>query len=157
MRERTCCFTGHRTLPKEHFGDLLQKTLNTIEQLIEQGYVCFKAGGALGFDTMCALAVLMLKLKHPHIRLHLVLPFPQQADRWKPKEQERYEKIKQQADQITYGSPYYTSDCFHKRNRQLVDNSSVCICYLTKPTGGTAYTVAYAGNQGLKIYNIANL
>ena len=155
MKEKTCCFTGHRDLPKEQFCNLLQKTLNTMEQLIEQGYDCFKAGGALGFDTLCALAVLILRLKYPHIQLHLVLPFPQQAERWSPKEQERYEKIKQQADQIIYTYPHYTPDCFHKRNRQLVDNSSACICYLTKPAGGTAYTVDYATKNGLKLYNIA--
>lgn len=42
-----------------------------------------------------------------------------------------------------------------KRNRHLVDNSSACICYLTKPTGGTAYTVNYASEHGLMIINIA--
>ena len=39
----------------------------------------------------------------------------------------------------------------HKRNRMLVDMSSICICYLTKDTGGTAYTVKYAEKQKLKI------
>ena len=42
-----------------------------------------------------------------------------------------------------------------KRNRHLVDNSSICICYLTKPTGGTAYTVNYARRCSLQILNIA--
>lgn len=42
-----------------------------------------------------------------------------------------------------------------KRNRHLVDNSSVCICYQTKETGGTAYTVEYARKHGLRIINLA--
>ena len=42
-----------------------------------------------------------------------------------------------------------------KRNRHLVDNSSACICYLTKSAGGTAYTVNYARRMGLRIINIA--
>ena len=42
-----------------------------------------------------------------------------------------------------------------KRNRHLVDNSSVCICYLTESTGGTAYTVEYARKSGLTIVNLA--
>lgn len=42
-----------------------------------------------------------------------------------------------------------------KRNRHLVDCSSVCVCYLTKPSGGTAYTVKYAASGGLTIVNIA--
>ena len=42
----------------------------------------------------------------------------------------------------------------HKRNRHLVDNSSLCIAYLTKESGGTAYTVNYARQSGLTIINI---
>ena len=42
----------------------------------------------------------------------------------------------------------------HKRNRHLVDNSSVCVCYLNRESGGTAYTVRYAKEKGLEIVNI---
>lgn len=42
-----------------------------------------------------------------------------------------------------------------KRNRHLVDNSSVCVAYLTANSGGTAYTVNYAESKGLKIINLA--
>ena len=42
-----------------------------------------------------------------------------------------------------------------KRNRYLVDHSSLCICYLTRQTGGTAYTFNYAKNKGIEIINIA--
>ena len=31
-----------------------------------------------------------------------------------------------------------------ERNRHLADYSSVCICYLNKPSGGKVYTVEYA-------------
>ena len=48
-----------------------------------------------------------------------------------------------------------TSGCMHVRNRHLVDFSSYCICYQTKETGGTAYTVNYAKENGLIIYNVA--
>ena len=43
----------------------------------------------------------------------------------------------------------------HKRNRHLVDNSSICICYLTENSGGTFYTVNYAKKQGLTVINLA--
>lgn len=41
------------------------------------------------------------------------------------------------------------------KNRHLVDNSSVCVAYLTRSGGGTAYTVEYAKKHGLKVINIA--
>ena len=49
---------------------------------------------------------------------------------------------------------YQSQGCMHKRNRHLVDNSSVCVCYLNKENGGTAYTVDYAGKKGLEIINL---
>lgn len=67
-----------------------------------------------------------------------------------------YEYIKTQADKIVYTSQEYTRGCMHKRNRHLVDNSSVCICYLTEPSGGTAYTVNYALRNGKSVINIAD-
>ena len=51
-------------------------------------------------------------------------------------------------DKVVWTSEEYIRDCMFKRNRHLVDNSSLCICYLTKNTGGTAYTVRYAKSKG---------
>ena len=52
-------------------------------------------------------------------------------------------------------SRQYTRGCMHERNRHLVDNSSVCVCYLNRESGGTAYTVRYARERGLEIINLA--
>ena len=32
---------------------------------------------------------------------------------------------------------------------------SVCVCYLNRESGGTAYTVRYAKRKGLEIINLA--
>lgn len=85
----------------------------------------------------------------------LVLPCVSQADRWSHTDRWVYEKIKTQADKVVCISKEYTQDCMFKRNRHLVDCSGVCVCYLTKPSGGTAYTVKYAASGGLTIVNIA--
>ena len=122
----------------------------TIIGLIEKGDRYFGAGGALGFDTLAAQTVIELKNTYPHIKLILVLPCRNQTRGWIQKDIEIYEYIKQKADKIVYTSNEYTPDCMHKRNRHLVDHSSVCICYLTKSTGGTAYTISYAKQKGVE-------
>ena len=66
-----------------------------------------------------------------------------------------YEDIKRHADKVIYSAENYFRGCMQKRNRHLVDSSSVCICYLITPTGGTAYTVNYARRMGLRVINIA--
>ena len=121
--------------------------VRAVIEAIEQGYRYFGCGGALGFDTLAAQTVLELKNEYPQIRLILVLPCRDQTRDWKEADIAEYERIMKAAD--------YYSGCMHKRNRHLVDNSSLCICYLTEQSGGTVYTVNYARSQGLKIINVA--
>ena len=78
----SCCFTGHRTIPAKDF-DLVRRGLeDEIDRLAEEGVEQFYAGGALGFDTLASLTVLMLKRRHQGIRLTLVLPCRDQAEKW---------------------------------------------------------------------------
>ena len=153
---QTCCFTGHRVIPsgeKETIRNLLE---TAIEKAIQDGYRFFRTGGALGFDTLAAQTVLTLKQQYPHIRLILVLPCINQANGWKQADIDEYERIKSLADKVVYTSTEYTYGCMHKRNRHLVDNSSLCICYLTKLSGGTAYTVRYAESKKISVFNLAD-
>ena len=155
IKEQTCCFTGHReiTLPVETIQYNLEKQL---KELISSGVIYYGAGGALGFDTIAALTVIKLRQIYPHIKLIMVLPCKEQTKGWNSNDIEIYNYILNQADKVVYTSENYYPGCMHKRNRHLVDNSSHCICYLEKNTGGTAYTVNYAKEKGLTIYNVAN-
>lgn len=54
-------------------------------------------------------------------------------------------------------SENYSVDCMHKRNRHLVNFSGYCVAYLNKNSGGTAFTVNYARQNGLEIFNLSNL
>lgn len=155
MKEKTCCFTGHREIPSGQRRRIFAKTEEAIEGLIKKGYLYFGAGGALGFDTIAAFAVLKLKERYPDIRLILVLPCFSQTRGWSQEDIEIYDDIKQKADKVVYTSQEYTRGCMHKRNRHLVDNSSACISYLTENKGGTFYTVNYAKSKGVQVINIA--
>ena len=157
MREYTACFTGHRQIP---FGQtiLLRRRLDkVITDLVQQGIIYYGAGGALGFDTMAAQAVLRARRNYPQVKLILVLPCPTQTDRWPERDKEVYEEIKTQADKVVYVSDHYTKSCMFLRNRHLVDHSGTCIAYLTEDNGGTAYTVNYARSKGLRIINLAEM
>ena len=82
MKQKTCCFTGHRDIPLGDYQLIFDKTEEMVERLIKKGYLYFGAGGALGFDTIAALAVLKLKEHYPDIRLILVLPCRFQTRGW---------------------------------------------------------------------------
>lgn len=155
MREKTCCFTGHRDLPFLKRNVIARKLEQTVIDLIHSGIQYFGAGGALGFDTLAAQTILKLRKEYPSIKLILVLPCLSQTRGWREADIETYNAIKAAADKVVYTSQEYTHGCMYKRNRHLVDNSSICVCYLTESTGGTAYTVNYANQQGLKVINLA--
>lgn len=155
MKRQTCCFTGHRKIPLNQLEQLTQRLKDAVIACIQEGYLYFGAGGALGFDTLAAQTVLNLKQQYPDIKLILVLPCKDQADRWNSQDIKEYERIKACADKIVYTADRYYNGCMRKRNRHLVDCSSLCICYLTEQTGGTKYTVDYAIKSGCVIENLA--
>ena len=155
MRSHTCCFTGHRQLPPEKQAEIAGRLERVIISLYQRGIRYYGAGGALGFDCLAAQTVLRLRESCPGMKLILVLPCLTQTRGWRPEDAAEYERIKAQADKVVYTSQEYTSGCMHKRNRHLVDNSSICVCYLTRDSGGTAYTVNYAIRQGVSVVNLA--
>lgn len=155
MRKKTCCFTGHRKIPPDQYEKIAGRLKSEIVNLIGQGVIYYGAGGALGFDTLAALTVLELKRIYSQIRLILVLPCRTQSQGWNSKDIAVYEDVKARSDKYIYTSEEYNRGCMFKRNRHLVDNSSVCVCYFTEDKGGTAYTVNYAAQKELRIINLA--
>lgn len=155
MKKQTVYFTGHRKVPQSDYKEIFERLKTTLINLISEGYRYFDVGGALGFDTIAAQTILLLKRDYPQIKLILVLPCLSQTKGWAADDIRMYEYIKSFADEVKYTSEFYFNGCMHKRNRCLVDNSSVCVCYLTENKGGTYYTVSYAQKNGLRIINVA--
>lgn len=152
---KTCCFTGHRTLPTASRLALVARLDETVENLIAEGFTAFRAGGALGFDMLAALRVLHAREKHPEIKLHLILPCRDQAKNWREGEQILWQDIIDRADSVQFLFDTYRSGCMYARNRALVDGSDLCIAYVTRRTGGTFYTCSYAEKRGVPVLNLA--
>jgi uncharacterized phage-like protein YoqJ len=154
-KERTVCFTGHRDVKKEHTMMLSSVLEDEIVRQIELGAKVFRAGGALGFDTVAAIKVLELRERYPDIELHLLLPCKDQTRGWNEMCVKTYNYCLERADSVIYVSEKYHRGCMHERNRALVDGSDVCIAYCTKMQGGTYYTCSYAKKYGVEVVNIA--
>ncbi len=155
MIKTACCFTGHRHIPIEQKEDLTLRLETVIKMLFTSGVTQYYAGGALGFDMMAAETVLKLKKHESNVRLSLILPCQNQAKYWQLSDVKKYDAIKNLADEVIFTSQNYSKACMHIRNRALVDKSDICVCYLEKDTGGTAYTVNYARSKNRRIINLA--
>ena len=153
---KSICFTGHRNVKLT--PELERRLYVTLERLIRQGAVDFYAGGALGWDTFCAEAVLSLRKSNPQIRLHLVLPCPpeEQTAKWTEYQKNEYSHILSDADSAEILSEQYHSDCMKKRNARLVEYADCCVCYYNRRSAsGTGQTVRMAQKRGIVIYNLA--
>jgi len=157
MNEQACCFTGHRVIPEDKYPIIRERLRGQAELLTAQGVREFIAGGAGGFDTMAALTVLPLKEKFPDAGLKLILALPcrDQEKYWSLEDKKIYGFILEKADETVYISENYRKECMLARDRYMVDRSGVCVCWLTARMGGTAYTVRYARQKGLRIINLA--
>lgn len=154
--ETACCFTGHRVVPMDKTEELRRRVADGIRYLRDNmSITTYYAGGALGFDSLAAEAVIEQRREWRDIRLVIVIPCRGQADRWSAADKARYERINGNADEVICLAERYYRGCMQQRNRFMVDHSLACICYLTEQTGGTAYTVRYAQERGLQIFNLA--
>jgi len=162
MRERTCCFSGHRPgkLPwRENEADprcaaLKNELCRVLEEVRGRGYTHFICGMAQGSDLYFAEAVLALREKHPEVSLEAAVPFPGQADGWSAGQKERYQRLLQSCDIETMVQGFYTPDCMHRRNRYMVERSSLLLAVYDGSRGGTGYTILQALRKGLELIQI---
>ena len=134
--------------------EILDKML---ENLIWQGVSTFRAGGAIGFDTVAALAVLEKKQAHPEIILELELPCKDQTNGWSAADKSAYDYVLSKADKISYTCEKYRKGCMLERNRRLVNGADFCVAFCSSDKGGSAYTMNYAKEKGLTIINIYDI
>ena len=161
-KQESCCFTGHRP-DKLPWGrdesdprclELKRRMTAAVREAWEAGYRHFLCGMARGCDLYFGEIVAALREELDGVTLEAAIPCPEQADRWSPGTRERYAALLEQCDTQTVLSPHYTPDCMQRRNRYMVDHSSLLIAAYDGTSGGTRYTLEYALRRGLQISNL---
>lgn len=156
LRQRTCCFTGHRAISEKDLPGILERTEHAVRWLIERGVAFFGAGGAIGYDTEAAKLLFRLRATdYPQIKVILVYPFEGYTSRWSDEQRAEYARLLPQYDKTVCVAQRASREAYLERDRHLVNGSAYCVAYCTRDSGGTAYTLRYARQEGLKIYNVA--
>ena len=150
----TCGFTGHREIKKDHASDIFDLVMRGVGYAYDRGYRTFVTGGAIGFDTVCAKAVIFFRMSHPDVRLELVLPCKNQADHWGASDREVYEYLLRSADSLEYVSEAYTESCMRRRNMRIVERSDMIIAYVSHSKSGSGQTLRLASEKNRIIYNL---
>lgn len=102
------------------------------------------AGGALGADTIWALAALAAGM-----HLHLYIPFEDQPNPWPAYDQAVWAELRRKAKtERIIGGKTYDVKMLHARNdAMLADADLVVALYIPGETGGTASAVAKARSK----------
>ena len=156
---RTCCFTGSRPKnypwgrDKECEAKIEEKLKIAVQEAVERGYRHFISGMAVGIDLLAAKIVLQLRGDMPkmEITLEAAIPFLFQSKRWKEETKREYEIILSQCDKVHYIADAFSLEAYKKRDKYMVDKSSLLIAVEGKPNGGTVRTIAYARELGRTI------
>lgn len=157
-RETTCSFTGHRPEKLPWRGDesdprclaLKERLAAAVEDAYDKGMRHFMCGMARGADFYFCDAVLKLRERRSGVTLEAVIPCEEQAARWSERERERWFSLVERCDGETMLQHHYDKGCMLRRNRYLVDHSSMLIAVYDGMLGGTMYTLSYAMKRGLE-------
>ena len=144
----TCCFFGHKDAP----SSIYEKLEEAVEKIIvEDGVSSFLVGNQGQFDSMALSALRKLKLKYPHITYNVVLAYmPAEKEMWSPYE---YGETMLPGG-IESVHPRYAVSW---RNKWMVNESDMVICYITHGWGGAAKYVELAEKKGKRVTNLRDL
>ena len=158
-RATTCCFTGHRPnkLPwRDDETDpccvaLKEAIRRELEKAYNRGYRHFICGMAQGCDLYFCEAAQALRDSRPGVTVEAAIPCETQADKWPQPDRERYERLVGLCDFETMVQRHYDRGCMLRRNRYMVDRSSLLIAAFDGSSGGALYTAAYAMKRGVEV------
>lgn len=151
---KSCSFTGHRAIEPHHRDAISDLVARAVKYAYDEGCRDFYLGGALGFDTVAAQEVLLFRLSHHDVKMHLVLPCRDQASGWGNNQLEMYEYLLSRADTVEYVCDLYNPSCMRKRNARLAELCDIMIAYLGHTRSGASQTVRMATELGKRVYNL---
>lgn len=152
-RDKTVCFTGHRT---EKFLDniLMSRdvTLTSIKTLLtlmtadayDRGARYFITGMARGVDLWAGELLMYMQRFLPDVHIIVAVPHLNHEYSFHGKEKELLLAIGNAADAVICISEKYTKWCFLSRNDYMLNHSSAVLGLLHSNEGGTAYTIKKA-------------
>lgn len=153
MEEKTCCVTGHRSIPSNQADAVRQGLEQAVCQAVADGYTAFISGFADGVDLMFAGIVSQAMQENPEIKLIAAIPYRKRLDTLQKRE--RTKTLIEQCAEIYVAAEKYLPSVYVKRNRYMVERSDrVIAVYDGRDCGGTAGTIRLAHQMKKELWEI---
>ena len=147
----TCYRPNKYSFISENKKVIYQKLICEITTCIKYGCTTYYFGGAPGFDLLSAYAVIYLK-KVFDIELICVLPYENfyHSSEFDEEWRNSYLSILPKCDEVinVSGKKENGSYSYMLRNKYMIDNSDMLICFYDGKNGGTQNTIFYAQKKG---------
>ncbi len=149
IKYEKCTFFGHRDFAKIELKDYIEEIFEYL--IVNENVVEFLSGGMGNFDRICEGILRKLKVKFPHIKLKLVLPYMEYRTL---KLIERDIPLYDELIIPNLGASNF-KEALPKRNIYLVDNCKFLISGIYKDEGGSVTAVKYAkSKEDIKVIDI---
>lgn len=147
---KSCCVTGHRDVPAPHINYIKAALAKQVDKAIEDGFLCFYSGFAIGSDLWFADIVAKRIRAGAEISLIAAIPHRSRYDSLIRNDHTR--AILNTCEEIRIFSDYYRRKSYFERNQYMVDLSErVIAVYDGRKHGGTYSTVMHAKKCGREI------
>ena len=144
-----CCFFGHSHTP-DSVRPLLKEQVEKL--LSEYEDIHFYMGNHGNFDAMARRTMKELKTQYPHLSYNVVLAYL-------PGKKYEFEAEDAYADTLHPDGLEFVPRRFaiSARNKWMVEQSDMVICYKIADGGGAAQFIRMAERKGKAIINLANM
>ncbi|MCL2071512.1 MAG: SLOG family protein [Oscillospiraceae bacterium] len=157
---KVCSFTGYRTgklraclsglLTIEDIRDCLKSRMI---EMIDEGFMTFQCGMAIGSDMLFAEIALELRQRYSSlVRFVAVIPCLEHDKNWNEYDRNLCREMTEKADDVVIVSnTRYFDGCMAKRNRYLIENCDELVAIYDGQKGGTMQTINFAKGKGMKV------
>lgn len=126
----TCCIISRENNFKNDNEPVCVETKTKLREIIWElycsGYAEFWVNCEYGIPLWAAEIVIALKI-YNDIKLHIAMPYEEQATKWAEEYRDRFFTVHEKADTVTIISKRYTEDCYEKADRYMCDRVNRCI------------------------------
>ena len=112
------------------YSKIKEELRDTIWKLFCLGYTEFYSNCEYGIPLWAAEIVIALKM-YNDIKLHIVMPYEEQAKNWSEEYRDRYFTIHEKADTVELLSYHYYDGCYEAANKEMTSRSDSVILMST--------------------------
>ena len=108
--------------------EIKEKIRQTIWDLVCVGYTDFYSNCEYGVSLWAAEIITALKM-YNDIKLHIVMPYEEQATKWHEDHRDRFFTVHEKADTVKIISNHYTEDCYEMAEEYMRERADKCIYF----------------------------